>query len=245
MTASASPRRRGARRGGAYHHGDLRRALLDAALALVAERGPRGFTLREAAARSGVSHAAPYRHFESKTALLAALAEEGFHGLHDAMRAAAAAAADDPVAAFRRLGIAYVRFAVEHPANFRVMFGPEVPDRTAYPELAVTAAGAYTALVDAIARCQAAGAVCAGDATTLALTAWSTVHGLAALLVDRQIAGVELSAEAVEALAGEVTGVLHGGLRPSAAATGEATQRPSGRESHDGAPRRRRRKRAR
>src|SRR4051794_27635084 len=117
-----------------YHHGDLQRALVDAAVALLAEGGAAAVTLREVARRAGVTHAAPYRHFADKAALLAAVAEEGFRALHDAVARAGAEAPDDPLARLAASGQAYLRFAMSHPAHYRVMFGPDVAARE-HPEL--------------------------------------------------------------------------------------------------------------
>src|SRR4029079_8364193 len=99
-----------------YHHGDLRRTLLDAALALVASQGVGALSLRELARKAGVSHAAPYRHFESREALLAALATEGFLGLGAEMMQTAAGE-PNPLLRFRALGVAYVIYAVRHPGH--------------------------------------------------------------------------------------------------------------------------------
>ncbi|HTJ42120.1 MAG TPA: helix-turn-helix domain-containing protein, partial [Kofleriaceae bacterium] len=113
-----------------YHHGDLRNALIAAALQLIAEKGVEGFTLRDAAKKAGVSVAAPYRHFTDRDDLLAAVAADCMQRLGDAMDRALEAAGDvDPLSAFRATGIAYVRFAVEHPAHFRVMYLPQVMAR--------------------------------------------------------------------------------------------------------------------
>jgi len=108
-----------------YHHGDLPRALCDAALQLIAESGTASLTLSEVARRVGVSHAAPYRHFADKTALLTALATEGTNLLADAVAAALKGAGGVPRARFLDAGYAYVRFAVDNPAYFRVMFSGE------------------------------------------------------------------------------------------------------------------------
>jgi AcrR family transcriptional regulator len=224
-TASMSPRpppasrtsRTGpARRPRTYHHGDLRRALTDAALALVAERGPEGFTLREAARRAGVTHAAPYRHFASKNALLAAAAEEGFRDLQAAMNRALVAADDDPMAQVKALGIAYVRHAVGHPAHFRVMFDAGGVERARFPSLANAALATFGLLSDAIARCQAARRIPAGDTADLALPAWAIVHGLSALIVNDQLAEAGIGEQRVEQLADIVTSALQDGLTSKA-----------------------------
>src|SRR5258707_1754681 len=111
-----------ARQVGLYHHGNLQRALLDAALALFAERGRFDFTMRELARAAGVTHNAPYRHFADRWALLDALAAEGFVLLRDRCLEAGTAHAGDPRTQVRMLGEAYVGFAAAHPDHFRLMF---------------------------------------------------------------------------------------------------------------------------
>src|SRR5262252_1762951 len=168
-----------------YHHGDLPRALLDAALHIVGSDGAEGLRLRAVARRAGVSQAAPYRHFANKEALLAAVAEEGFRALVSAMRGAIEASGDNPLARLRAVGLSYVDFATRHPAHFRVMFGREMADCSASPALRQVAAQTFDIVVQAIADCQRAGVARAEEpAQDLALTAWSSVHGLAALLVN-------------------------------------------------------------
>jgi AcrR family transcriptional regulator len=197
------------RRKRAYHHGDLRRALTDAALELVAERGASGFTLREAARRAGVSHTAPYNHFPSREALLAALAEEGFMGLGAALRSVGPG---EPLRRLRDMGIAYVRFAVENAAHVRVMFGAALPDRSAFPALVEAARTAFAPLLDSICDCQRAGAIRSGDPIELALAAWSLVHGLSSLIADGQLE--PWSDRSPEALARTIGQLLFEGLTP-------------------------------
>ena len=170
-----------------YHHGDLRRALVDAALKLVRRGGTAALTLRAAARLAGVSQAAPYRHFADKQALLASVAEEGFRAMTAAMRRATSPHEDQPLLKFRALGLSYVDFACSHPAHFRVMFGPELADRSTHPSLAEAGAEAFKLLVASIADCQKAGFAREGDPEELAMTAWSTVHGLSALVVNGQL----------------------------------------------------------
>src|SRR5436190_23943930 len=112
-----------------YHHGDLRRALIREALALVAEKGVAGLTLRETARRAGVSQTAPYRHFPDKEALLAAVAEGGFRRLGEAMTRAARPHRANPARALEAMAIAVVRFAAHHGAHYRLMCGPAVRGR--------------------------------------------------------------------------------------------------------------------
>src|SRR3954451_10508420 len=107
-----------------YHHGDLRRALLDTALEAIAEHGPVAISLRDLAGRAGVSHAAPTHHFRDKTGLLTALAAEGWGLLADALEAV-------PDRDFSELGVSYVVFATSHPAHFAVMRAPGLARRAA------------------------------------------------------------------------------------------------------------------
>ncbi len=168
-----------------YHHGDLPRALLDAALHIVETQGTEALTLRAVARLAGVSQAAPYRHFANKEAILAAVAEDGFRSLITAMRQSVQDCGDLPLARLRAVGIGYVTFATSHPSHFRVMFGRDMADRSAFPTLRQVASDTLAMVVDAIADCQRAGLVRSEEpAADLALTAWSSVHGLSALLVD-------------------------------------------------------------
>jgi AcrR family transcriptional regulator len=174
-----------------YHHGDLKRALTSAALSLVAERGPKGFTLTEAARRAGVSAAAPYRHFSDKAHLLATVAEQGFLDLHTALTAGADAASD-PTEKLIEIGRAYVRWAVGHPDQYRVMFGADT-DKTQYPSLAVAAGQAFGVLLDAIAGCQAAGLLRGQQPREAAGPLWSLVHGVASLAIEGELRNVGIN----------------------------------------------------
>ncbi|MCV7413124.1 TetR family transcriptional regulator [Mycobacterium florentinum] len=171
-----------------YHHGDLKRALTSAALSLVAERGPKGFTLTEAARRAGVSAAAPYRHFTDKAHLLATVAEQGFVDLH-ATLTAAVGAVSGPTDKLTAIGRAYVRWAVDHPDQYRVMFGADT-DKARHPSLAVAAGQAFGVLLDAIAGCQAAGLLRGQEPLKLAGPLWSLVHGIASLANEGELRNV-------------------------------------------------------
>jgi AcrR family transcriptional regulator len=169
-----------------YHHGDLRRALVDASIELIGATGPDGLTLREVARRAQVSHTAPYRHFRDKNDLLAAVAEQGFTDLRQAL-AEALAGVKNPLDRLRQSGAAYVNFALAHTAHFRVMFGAEL-DARQYPSARLAAEQAFQALVDVVAECQAARALSPGETRKKALIAWSLVHGIAHLAIGRQLA---------------------------------------------------------
>jgi len=169
-----------------YHHGNLRRGLLDEALATIRTHGIDGLTLREIGARLGVSRTALYRHFADKRALLAAVATEGFRMLREQLATAWEQGGRSP-AAFEAMGVAYVRFAAANPAHYRVMFGGFVDPNACDPELATEAAGAFQALVDALVMLQRAAIVRGDDSVLMARYVWSVVHGVAMLAIDGQL----------------------------------------------------------
>jgi AcrR family transcriptional regulator len=169
-----------------YHHGNLRRGLLDEALATIRADGIDGLTLREIGARLGVSRTALYRHFADKRALLAAVATEGFRMLRQQLIAAWEDGGRGR-AAFEAMGVAYVRFAAANPAHYRVMFGGFVDPNACDPELAAEAAGAFRALVDALAALQRDAAVRGDDTMLMARYVWAVVHGVAMLGIDGQL----------------------------------------------------------
>ena len=191
--------------------GDLADRLLGAATALIAERGPQGFSLREVARRARVSEAAPYWHFPNKEALLAAVAEQGFVGLAAAM-AEVRTRVKDPRRQFQELGIAYVRFALTHPSHLRIMFGPEIRDKSEHPELHAASERAFALLVTTITEGQRARRLRSGDPEELAVAAWALVHGLSALLIDGQLRDLARTTSAATQLAARIAKLLHTGL---------------------------------
>jgi AcrR family transcriptional regulator len=169
-----------------YHHGNLRRALLDEALATIRAEGVEALTLREIGARLGVSRTALYRHFADKRALLTAVATEGFRELRRQLVAAWEEGGRGPTAS-QAMGVAYVRFAAANPAHYRVMFGRFVDSQPCDPELAAEAGGAFQALVDAVAALQRGGMVRGDDPVLVARFVWAVVHGVAMLAIDGQL----------------------------------------------------------
>jgi AcrR family transcriptional regulator len=179
------------KRADAYQHGDLRHALIQAGLKLLSEGGVRDLSLRAAAQLAGVSHAAPYRHFKDKDALVSAIAEEGFRLLTRRMREELATAPPDLLARWRAAGVGYVSFAVEHPAYFRTIFGgrADVDESCLSPSLKAAGHEAYNVLRDLIAEGVETGVLKASDPDLLSLASWSMVHGLGMLIVDGQVPG--------------------------------------------------------
>jgi AcrR family transcriptional regulator len=184
-------------RRGTYHHGDLKRALTDAALQLVQEKGPKGFTLREVARRAGVSAAAPYRHFADKAQLLGAVATQGFVQLHetlDATASATAASSTDLSEQVLAMGRTYVRWAVTHPDYYQVMFGSEL-DKTESPDVLTAGERAFDDLLNTIVRCQRAGLLPAGDPRAIAGPIWSLLHGVSMLTIGNELIHVGIGEE--------------------------------------------------
>lgn len=162
-----------------YHHGDLRRALIAAGLSLLEIRGPAQVSLREAARAAGVSHNAPYRHFDSREALLAAIAADGFETLGAEMERAAEG--KQGLERLCALGMAYTGFARARPAVYLLMFGPELV-KDNFPALKTVAERSFEALrqaIDAVAPDTMRRAAAIG--------AWALVHGLAHLIADNQL----------------------------------------------------------
>lgn len=179
----------------AYHHGDLRAACLHAARELLEEDGSAGLSLRAVARRAGVSATAPYRHYADRDALVSAVAAEGYRELAGCLATAhpSPATADD----LATVAVAYVRFALDHPAMFRVMFAePCDPDN----EERVTATAAVREYVRGIVR----GVFPGADPAALSTAVWALVHGLAFLHLDGK-----LDASAPEAVSGQVRGAVH------------------------------------
>lgn len=169
----------GARRG--YHHGNLREALIEAALNLIREKGPAGFTFAEAARAAGVSPAAPYRHFRDRDALLANVARRGFEAFTQALTRAWNEGRPNPQEAFNRLGAAYLAFASEEPAYFSAMFESGIP-LSDYPEVRAEGDRAFSVLRTA---CEAIIGTLPKNRRPpplmMALHIWSLSHGIAAL----------------------------------------------------------------
>lgn len=168
----------------AYHHGDLRAALLDTAFQILKKDGLAALSLREVARRTRVSHQAPYHHFATRGHLLAALAREGFDQLAGELEVIQAAARD-PLRAAQETGVRYVTFAAANPERFRLMFGAELGSREPYPELEQAAQSVFVLLVRPFGLTPGQRR---GAPDAVVLTLWSTVHGLAALAVDGQVA---------------------------------------------------------
>jgi len=206
-TSSASLRKPSSR----YHHGDLRRALIQEAVRAIASDAVQRLTLREIGKRLGVSRTALYRHFPDKATLLAAVAREGFERFRQDL-VEAWLTAEGTRTGLDRMGHAYVRFAITHRAHYRVMFGDFRRLCAKDRELEDAGRAAFQTLLDALITLQRAGTVCRDDPQMQAMFVWAVVHGIAMLAIDGQFGPEPVSSTALEAQIQFVLNRLHTGI---------------------------------
>ncbi len=201
------------KKGGSYHHGDLRRALVSATRNLLKEGETDKLSLRAVARHAGVSHASAYYHFEDKTDLLAAVAVSAFEDLTVATETVYTREDLSTLERFRGLASVYVRFALENPQDFRLMFLPELRSDAVRTEVERAGRAGYERTVALVAKLQAEGRVAEGDPEAVAISAWAMMHGLATLMLDGPLyrnARTEAGREALVEKA--VDHLLHGVL---------------------------------
>jgi AcrR family transcriptional regulator len=172
----------------AYHHGSLRETLVEKAVELLRKEGFEALTLRGVARAAEVSQAAPYRHFADRRALLGAVAENGFARLGQEMMAAVQEGQGR--AGFKGFAVAYVKFAMANPAQYRLMFGPEVANHSDLPSLQQASHGVLGFVAEGVRRLQGAGLVREGDPWSMAVGLWATLHGLVMIYLDGISEGV-------------------------------------------------------
>jgi AcrR family transcriptional regulator len=165
-----------------YHHGNLKNALVETAAKLIAERGASSVSLREVAREAGVSHAAPYHHFEDKNGLIAAVAEEGFHRFDTYQERALRSVPSNPRERLRALGKAYVRFALTNPHFFRVMFRNELIESENHATHSEVAKRTFDRLINIVR--ENLSDKNEENILQAAIHAWAFVHGLATLWLE-------------------------------------------------------------
>ena len=170
-----------------YHHGDLRNALIQAGLELLSEGGAAALDLRKVARKAGVSHAAPYRHFADKQALIAAINEEGFHRLAERIRSTLREVPDDSVEQLQGIARAYMHFAQENPWLMREMFSGLTIEREAFPDLYTASKTVFKLYVEVVKQGQERGDIIDGDPGALAGVLWSLLHGVTMLTIENQM----------------------------------------------------------
>jgi AcrR family transcriptional regulator len=170
-----------------YHHGDLKNALIQAGVGLLAKDGVSGLSLRKVASRAGVSHTAPYSHFADKQALIAAISTEGFRQLHGRVLAVMEKYHGKPRKQLIETAWEYVQFALDDPGRFKVMFSGVLEQEKEYPEFVTESQSNFQQVVELVELNQAAGVLQDGPADLVALSAWGIVHGFITLLLEGQI----------------------------------------------------------
>jgi AcrR family transcriptional regulator len=183
MAKSATPKRRTAAPK-PYHHGDLRRVLIDAALKLAEEGGPEAVSVREAARRAGVSPGAPFRHFDSRAALMTAVAEEAQRRFRAEIEAALKEPARDPLKRFRAFGLAYLRWAMQNPAHFEIISSGRHFDHDAAAGLSRDNAELIALTERMLSEASAAGSLRATDLKAVKIAGRALVYGFARMKID-------------------------------------------------------------
>jgi AcrR family transcriptional regulator len=173
-----------------YHHGDLRAALLNAALDIINDKGPQHLTIREVARKAGVSHTAPYRHFANKDDLIVAVVKQGFDLLSQTMNAEKEAADSDPLSQFAAAGIAYIDFALNNPAYYRIMYSGDLLSSNGQHTLQHTSTDTFAELVSDIETCQALNIMRPGNPALQALALLSSIHGFVTMVIDNRVAAL-------------------------------------------------------
>jgi AcrR family transcriptional regulator len=175
-----------------YHHGDLKNALIEAAIDILAEEGVQGLSLRKVAARAGVSHAAPYAHFTDKQALIAAVSTEGYRRLAGQLQSAIELYPNDPLRQLIEGGWAYIEFALDDPAHFKITLSGVVEKEQDYPALVKATESAFVLLEQIVGTCQQADILRPSAEDLMAVSVWSVIHGLVTLALDAQISHLVL-----------------------------------------------------
>ena len=189
-----------------YHHGDLKRVVIETAQDMLREDKGWQFTLREVARRAGVSHAAPYKHFPDKGALLAELATLGFNELREELSGAIERPLRSARAEFMAAAKAYVHFGTANPSLYRLMFSADV-DKKAFPKLDEAGASAFAELLGILERGQQSGAFKKQPVRGQAAAAWALVHGFTMLAIDGQLLPEKVGAKPIDAV---LTSLLEG-----------------------------------
>ena len=216
MSVAAKSKRRAARSVRApksYHHGDLRRVLIDAALKLVEEGGPAAVSVREAARRAGVSAGAPFRHFASRDALMTAVAEEAQRLFRMEIEAALVAApAGDPLSQFRNFGLAYLRWAMRNPAYFEIISSGRYFDHERAEKLSRDNAELIDLTGRTLSEAFAKGQLQAADLKTVQIAGRALVYGFARMNIDRHFPRWGVPEDRIEAMAEAVLDLFIAGI---------------------------------
>ena len=171
----------------AYHHGDLKNALVDAGMEILNSEGLAGLSLRSVAQKAGVSHSAPYAHFKDKQALIAAISTEGLRKLYKQLSAVVKQHEEHPLDQLYELAWAYVDFALDYTGLFKVIFSSAIEREHDYPEFVEVSPLNFDLSIEVVKNNQASGHLKPGDPNLLATGIWSMVHGFIFLSIEKQI----------------------------------------------------------
>ena len=170
-----------------YHHGDLKNALIQAGVEILAKEGLGSLSLRKVAKQAGVSHAAPYSHFKDKHALIAAISTEGFKQLYRQIKTVFEANQDQPESLLLETTWAYFQFALNETDSFKLMFSSALEKEKEYPDFVTVSHQNFAQLVQIVEICQQGGVLKDGPLEMVAIGVWSTVHGFVSLFIEGQI----------------------------------------------------------
>lgn len=170
-----------------YHHGDLKNALIEAGIKILAEDGMNGFSLRKVARQAGVTHSAPYAHFADKQAMIAAISTDGYKKIHERIVRVKETYPDDPQRQLVETAWEYVQFGFIEPDHFKVTFSGTVEKEREYPDLVEITAQTFEEFRQLIIRCQQCGLIDPGEPDLVAVTLWGLVHGFVNLIQNSMV----------------------------------------------------------
>ena len=170
-----------------YHHGDLKNALIQAGVKILAREGVSGLSLRKVAKQAGVSHAAPYSHFADKQALIAAISTEGFKQFHVQIEEIISVNKNNPAALLVETAWAYMQFALNEPDRFKLMFSSVLEKEKEYPDYVQYSQQNFSQIVEIVKICQAEKILRTDSPELTTVSVWSAVHGLIMLILEGQI----------------------------------------------------------
>ena len=173
-----------------YHHGDLKNALSQAGIKILAEEGIEGFSLRKVAREAGVTHSAPYAHFADKQAMIAAISTDGYRKVYERINAVVDQFPADPLRQFIETAWVYVSFGFDEPDHFKITFSGSVEREREYPALVEMTGKTFEILRQLIIRCQQAGLLDDGEPDLAAVTVWGFVHGFVQLIQEGMVSHV-------------------------------------------------------
>jgi len=183
-----------------YHHGDLKNALIQAGVEILAKEGMGGLSLRKVAQHAGVSHSAPYAHFPDKQSLIAAISTEGFNQLYNELEAAISPHAKTPKKQLIEGAQAYVRFALKNSDTFKIMFSGVLEKEKDYPSFVEISSKTFKLVMEVVQACQNAGVLPAAPANLMAVSVWGQVHGIVSLALEGQISHTLLEKKNIESI---------------------------------------------